>query len=486
MHPIIQEYLDAGYIDKTAAARLMRFEEDLIKEAGFWDKVVTLAKNTFKSSLPTIKEKAPVMGLTLAGGLGVAGISNYLKNRERKQHFEAENANVVNSYHNMMSTMPELARKVPMATERFNEIASISPTLASNPIVAGKLVKKTLTKGLSENEMSTLYQIESNARSIKTFTPPVSGVRKTFDDVVTPVITNTLKNVGEGIGKSWAEQKSPEELQEAGNKLLAERRDELETYMIKDIMSGIRKGYTLPPGKNSDLVESAVKIGPYSGERLLRVYLKSNGIAPQQALSYMAETGINKGASILGLQYALLEKVASQNKLSSALGPLMKGVLGAGLAGVAGLGFGVVNELAEKKQTDILNRRIEASWSNVTKRLKELTDENSTLVRGIDYSDKDTQKKAKEAFNMLVSVAPSLAAEPVIASSFVNTAVLNDGDVDPNTLKVITDTQKNIRANEEYRSPFSASPLVRGFESGFNMGGGREFVGAIAKNVAPK
>jgi hypothetical protein len=129
----------------------------------------------------------------------------------------------------------------------------------------------------------------------------------------------------------------------------------------------------------------------------------------------------------------------------------------------------------------LLNEKIENSWTETQKKLKQLSEDGTNISLGIDYNDNETKRKAREAYKVLVDVAPTLATNPTVATPFVNRVVQNEGDISPDLLKMLSETQRNINTSRNYRSPFADDPAATGFGRGFSSAGGTEFIKSLAK-----
>jgi hypothetical protein len=171
---------------------------------------------------------------------------------------------------------------------------------------------------------------------------------------------------------------------------------------------------------------------------------------------------------------------AKPQNMSPSLGGVLKGLMG---AAAIGLGVGGAHQVGSYFQTRKMNDKIKDSWEETSGTLRRLSDESSRVVSGVDYSDPETQTKARGAFQTLADVAPVLASNPMLATTFVNTVMQNEGQVGIDTAKTISEIQKNLKAVSEYESPFAGSPAIQGFESGFGMAGGKDFVKNIADAV---
>ena len=77
-------------------------------------------------------------------------------------------------------------------------------------------------------------------------------------------------------------------------------------------------------------------------------------------------------------------------------------------------------------------------------KLKKMTSEEGKYSAGINYHNKEIQGQAEEAFNTLSSLAPVLALNPAAATTFVNRAIQNESQIEPELLKTLSEIQRNV------------------------------------------
>lgn len=467
-HKIIDQYLSEGRINKDAALRLEEFES-MLKTAGAYE--------TFKNVVGTLwgavatnapRAVAPVAGLV--AGAGVAhmidtSIYNTSKLQQQKE--------VWNSYDHMMQTTPKLMKQDPgLVLQRFKEIASISPILASNPAIASKMVTRVLKTGLDEDDMEKLYKIEVAAKQSRRLAP--MGVMGRMG--------NTL---GEMFGRGVAavtESTMNEFITQPFSKLVAEGRQELQ-----------RRGHENNPYFRSEhelkrRLESAKADGihihdevykldirnPDHVKALTTTYGKDYATLFPEVMEYYAKLdNQTKQASVLADVHVLVKSAALPEGF-------WKGLLS---ATAVGLGAGVVNEVGDYLSTQRRAKAIAASWDTASKNLANLTESGHRLSQGIDYTDPTVQQKARDTFNTLVSVAPDLAINPLVAAAYVN-KIMNLEEIDFGAVKTVSDIQKNMSSSGAYQSPFANVPGMRGFETGFQLAGGNEYLKALPRELS--
>lgn len=123
--------------------------------------------------------------------------------------------------------------------------------------------------------------------------------------------------------------------------------------------------------------------------------------------------------------------------------------LGANLAkmvGIAGLTAGAtagISGLVRHSNDKKLGAQVEQSFGQMLAQNEVLADEYQKDKANVD-----------RYFGILAKYAPSLAANPTVAGSFVKTH-LDMGQVEPNTVKQLVETQNRIDEMTQGRSPFT-------------------------------
>ena len=466
MHPIIKEYLDKGHIDKEAAARLVHLES-MTKEAGFvdmlkdvWKSMKTIGKETLRTSI------GPAAGM--AAG---AYIAKKMDDSARDDFFYKQKMEMSESFNKMREMLPKLKNADPMQVRaRFDEIASISPTVASTPQVAAKILNRTMKKGLNEMDIQNLSQIESNIVNIKSQKVPGSIMAKPSKDFVTSIVTNiTNESIDNIIGKPFTTQ-----VNEAMGELVGATKDKVVNYLKdrrmieKRIKAAHKHGISIPQ-HILDLDFKAVASDP-----TIQQFMKSPDgrmIFPEITAWAREQRQTEKKANALSNIHILVKEAALPEGF-------WRGLL---TAGAIGLGTGAAHFAADSISKSRKKKAVLESWDQPQENLKKMTLEGNQLSLGIDYSNPKTQEAAKNVFNTLVTVAPDLATNPDIATTYVN-RLINAGEVDVQAIKTVSEIQKNMDSISGYKSPFSSSPIIKGFETGFQTAGGEKFVHELAKH----
>ena len=464
MHPIINDYLEKGFIEKEAAARLNDFE-GLIKEAGFLD-MLKKVWNTIRKPVGTALKTTvgPVVG-SIAG----VQLAKYLNDQEYTKQQNETNAQLQHSFQVMKTIHPEFQKKDPIKLQqRFNEIAHISPTLAGTPTIAAKVLKRTFNKGLDEIDMRKMYQLEDHAQRLKALPGPQTTMGDLAMDLgptlgrelISPIVSNTVNNASifkppyEGFNTQVA----------SGKKLVQA------FTTIKQISEYVQNrerfdARRLAANEEGILPDKLEENGKVTGRMM-------NSLFPEAVEREKQIMSMSKKASVLANAHILVKEAGT-------LPPgFLKGIMTAAAFGLgsAGVHFAADRIISKRRQEDVLN-----SWDQTSKSLKNMTETGHGSAEGVDFLNKETMDAAKSTFQTLVTVAPDLATNPTIATAYV-AKVLRAGELDVAAIKTVSEIQKNMEAVGGYKSPFAKSPVVQGFESGFQSAGGKEYMGAFAKD----
>jgi len=466
MHPIINEYLEKGYIDKEAAARLTSFEE-MTKESSFgdnlkriWTKLKDTGGDTLKKSL------GPLIGTT-AGFYLAQKVDQSAKEEFRKKMQQDMQA----SYTKMFDAIPALGNKdIRKVRERFNQLSAIAPTVASTPEIAAKVIHRTANKGFNEDDVHKLTQIESNYVNISRRPipkSPFSAIGPAIGDKVVRPLVNAV--VDASVIPSFDQQ-----VRDSAARMSGLSEDEIynssmwnSTFITNRIKAAVKAGIDVP-----DQIKN-LKAG--SGDMasildaLLRTPIGERLFPDIMAKLRQFDADKTKTAQALSSIHCLkqgFEKTAFEIPKSFWTGLMV--------AAASGLTAGGVDALSRSFARKQRQEKIQQSWDVTQSNLKNMTKSDSQLSRGINYKDPKTQAAAKNVFNTLVTVAPDLAANPEIATSYVN-RVVNMGEVDVQAIKTVSDIQKNLD-----NQAIPGHPLMQSAERGV---GTAKTIGEIGRTI---
>lgn len=480
MNKIAKQFYEEGLISKEAAEQLDQFDQ-LIKEAGFLDNLKDIIISTAKKVGPS------ALGTTI----GIAG-ADYLTSRHRIKQQENELARLQSSFNTITTQDDELGNNREKASTRFNEIAHFSPTVAKHPAIAKPLVKRTLHTGLDEKDVRTLVQIEAGQAQVRS----VPGSVPTSARIVQNVVPGAVKSFGDEMVQTFGNPDVKEEL----------KMKQIPPEKYEDVIVMLIDNNAMPP-ELSDITVNDVRGGNVEAfnrineasqkdpelfkkqaikHRLSDKWNNIAGFAKSASINYeniLEGVSLEKRAQILADQYCLIKHAGLGDMLAKNPG-LKSALFGLGAAALFGSVGAVAEEMSDYKRSQQMNERIQESWGDTKKTLKSMAEEGVAAVQSpeTDYTNKEVMNKAEKAFKALAEVAPNVAANPTTALPFVNQVVMNDGFMDANLLKTVTEAQRNINTSKQYRSPYADSPLAQGFGRGFESAGGKEFIKGIAKS----
>lgn len=478
MNKIAKQFYDSGLIDKAALDRLDETSE-MLKEAGWLDSLKGYAMGALKASAPT----------AIGTGVGLLG-ANYFIGKEQDKQNEIS-SNQLNTSLNQIMMNPEFKGRETEVTERFNQIAQFSPTLAKVPAITANVIGRTLDNGLDERDIKNLSTIEAGQAQVRSAPVAVPMAATMFQNSIAPMVTNFAtaainpEKVIEGLP------------QEAQNNIKMKPASDIHTGLLIRTLISIAenlpaelsqfKGLTklTPP-----MMQTIAGYFQRNPSALVDLYAQNNMVDDWNEIIDESPASTIKKASadlfttlseeakaeILADQYLLTKEAAGASTV------LKNSLLGLGAAALFGAGGAILEGATAAARTNAQNTALRESWAETKIKLKKLSKEDSNITAGQDFTSSHTVGKAEEAFRVLSSIAPGLAVNSTIAVPFVARVVQQEGDISPDVLKMISEVQKNINTNKQYRSPFIDNPTLGGFSGGFEFAGGREFLKNISKD----
>lgn len=456
MNPLIEHLKEIGLVESSSS--LEEFE-GIIKEGSFLSKSWDLIAKT----VPHIA----------GAGLAHLAVGKLQQNAYKKMR-EEDYAKIQAAKNKLFHDDPSLAKVRGKAEKRLQEIAHFSPTVASMPEIAAPLIKRTLDSGLSELDVKNLVQIEVGKHQADQIRAPKAG----FWEKEIPVLMKDMTGV---VQKNL--ENPPLSLLSGplGSKGI------IRMYELLDSRGHLPdkwKGLNLRTQKGVDQLESLITTDP----GFLESRIKEHGLQ-QEIMDFVkhseaqnfdfSDLSDEAKMRILADQYTM-DKMASRTAGMSLGGA----ALGLGLAALFGGASSAVEQGVNLRRTREMNSRIVDSWGSTRNKIKKLSDEGSAATAGVDFSDRENLRKAEEAFRTLADVAPSIAINPNLATSFVVRTVQNEGMIDQDVVKSLSEIQKNLNTTKQYRSPFADSPGIQGFSTGFAGAGGQEMLKNVGKALA--
>lgn len=329
----------------------------------------------------------PLLG-TLAAVGASAGAAYYFTKKDKERHQD----DLTNSFKSLLQKSPQFEKNPEKFVERFGELTVISPTIAKNPTLASKLLDKKVKSGFSVDDIHKLTSIEHNTSSMKGF-HPAAAARASASHALTTIINAFGRDIVEG----------KRELDKDYYKTLAQTKHTASYHdKITELADKEREAFVKRWGDDDDEGQKKQSSAQRVSDECLGQMLAERYVLIKQAGVF--GKGVQNMAT--GLQY---------------------------FAPAIALGGGI----------ELMRQAFE---SHRNSRLEEQADQNfSKLMRGSDIlKGPENKELAQEAFATLKAVAPSLAARPLVAKTFIEYTV-NQGALPPQTIQQLAEAEDKVR-----------------------------------------
>jgi hypothetical protein len=358
-----------------------KLENQAARDLELLTKIASTAKNTMAKEV--LKSMVgPLLG-TLAV-VGTSGLASYFfAKRDKEQHAQ----DLKDSMGVLFTRVPAFSKKPTEFVERFGELTVISPTIAKNPSLAAKVLEKKLDSGFSIDDVHKLTSIEHNTMTGRPhFAEPGPAGRaaaaSTLGTLVTTFGPGIIQNQKGAVHKVQVRAMSAKDSADS----LQKRIDALEARRAK---SSIKKEGSMQRVSDECL-------GAMLAERY--VLFKTAGLGD---LLMAGAKNVGKGIAVMAPAIAL-----------------------------AG-GVELVRRTLESHRTAELEQQADFHFKDIIK--------NNPKI-----STKEEKDLAHEAFNTLKAVAPSLAARPLVARTFINDTV-GQGILNVDRITQIAEAENKIR-----------------------------------------
>lgn len=422
----------------------MKFDErrELIKQSSIFTEktkekllsdVELLEKTASRGStfLSGLKSMAPHL-MTIAGVTAIGGSLGYMAAKHRyEKHEEA----LKNSY-GSLATEPKFVKDPQTFNQRFAELSLISPTVASNPRLASKILAGKLKDGFDLDDVHRLSSIEYHSAHTPKIELPSAAARaramSSFEHAVqllapsailqaaTPGLTSEVKQTVKKTNEN--EEKKLQEVQQSlseMNKRFKEedaRRQKENPQMASDIQK------MMNDPKLKDLFSRLGQMQKKGSAEL---------VVGEECLGRMlAEAHVMYKTA--AAQSGLSKVLNSAGKFFTPSHDAMKGyfeVMAIPLA--VGGGIALVKKLMKEKETADLRAQADRAFNSLRR--------SNEVVKG-------NPELAGEAYDALRSFAPSLAAKPLIQKTFIE-HVINSGGMGltPEAAQQLANTETVIK-----------------------------------------
>ncbi len=380
LHKYVEKLASEGKISPEARAEIYRDCSALIKHAN--------AGATTLADLPASWQMANKAIKTIAGlsaGVGMVLAPGILE--------RGKLAGGIAANKNNLSQDPDLVKYQEKAHARLNELARVSPVIASAP-VAPQLVKSRLHSGFTDSDLMTMASAQRDAMRPKEYEKIIDAADKKFKKM---------------LSKEMKKQASAAD------------------------------------------VENARKLGELYGPCL--DLIKEAGVASGMA------GGLGKGIGSLMKNPEFMGNLKGMGVLMAA--PVLYGA-----------GKGALDQYLTSKENKQLREDLEKSFMTAMQKAK--SDQRSNLSAH--------KERARDAFQTLVSISPTLARDPESTRAFLTASVNAEVGVPTDLLKNISEIERNVSQAGSYKSGPGYGPLLSGFGGGFADAGGGEIAATAIKD----
>jgi len=362
-----------------------------------------------------LKSMIPNLGMAL----GVAALSGTLGYFHAKKKFDDRAEDLSNSYNTLLVTHKPFASKPDEFRQRFSELALISPTVATNPRLAQKVIEPRLSKGFDLDDVHRLAAIEHHTAGTPKVVEPLHAAeakawsalgemgRMIYPLVATKALMNPIGKEVHTINRKV----SPAQEKPTYKRPPAEFRAE-SAKMLGDLKKQSSGGSM---EKEAKLLVSEECLGRMLADRYSM--FKTAGILPKAVMSAGKATG-----------------AFASKAFSTSAGQLGKYIQMMAVPLMIGGGIQLLNQI--RKQRDV-----QETMSHADQVFAQLKKTNENVRENLPV--------AQEAFDTLKSFAPALAAKPLVARTFVEHVISSEGRIPPDTTQMLANTQKMINQLNE-------------------------------------
>ena len=400
------------------------FSEELLKQLE--EDRTFIQKTASSRGVAALKGVLPHLGVAL----GAATLTGSYAYWAAKKRYEAHEDNLNKSFSSLLSSHKDYLENPSAFQQRFAELSLISPTVASNPRLAHKVIAPRMDAGFDLDDVHRLSAIEYHTGlSPKIVAPNLAAqaqaasslgewVRFLYPQMATQlVVAPFAKSVATDIKK---QRESSEDLGKHIEKVFDQKRrkaqnehpDESFSPAALEILK--REGLLSP--KKDDPGKGGGGMGKTSSdEQKLLVSDECMGRMLADRYCMMKSAGAIQNVG----KFFKPGADALQNYVKVMALPL-----------AIGGGMKLVSDLMKQRATDKMKADAERVFAGI-RRSNELVQENPQL--------------AQEAFDTLKSFAPSLATKPIIARTFVEHVVRSNGMLPPDTANTLAKTEQLIQ-----------------------------------------
>lgn len=373
---------------------------------------------------------------TLLGILGASAVTGGIGYLMAKNRYERHTEDLKNSYHALART--DTFRSDPSSfAERFSELSLISPTVASNPALAKKIITPRLAQGFDLDDIHRLSAVEYHSTNTRRAGDPTSeGFSQAADAFtkgvrnVAPVLVAHLMAPRPAPSKPMVIKMdngkqikaAPEKIHQAATERSEELLKRNNEIVGADKMEAILK--TLGAIKKDDDMDKKGSAQESAGT-------PENRVSDECLGRMMAERYVLYKTAAGGGVLSSMEKVYGKLGLNKGVKALKDQFGHIVPALVVGGGIQLLREVMKERENDKLRAQADQVFAQLRRQ--------SASIQG-------NPQVAAEAFDTLKSFAPSIAAKPLVAKSFIE-GIVSAEQLPVDTAALLARTEQTIRDN---------------------------------------
>jgi hypothetical protein len=323
--------------------------------------------------------------LKTIAAMGIAGAASYHFAKKDKENHQTD---LMNSMKLVAMKSPSFAEHPGTFIDRFGELTAISPTIAKNPNLAAKLLEKKLHTGFDVDDIHKLTAIEHNTSTSRGGISPSNAARAAAGTTLGTLVRTF------GAEELAAHRQRQKDMKSEFDELNKQSEEsvpqDLET-MMKNAQAEYTKQASGSP-KPREVSESC--LGKMLSDRYLM--FKTAGFWDRAGAS---AKNMGKGLELIAPALAI------------------------------GGGLELVRRVFETRRNNALEQQADKNFKMLTS--------TSDVIKG-------DMNVAREAFEALKAVAPSLAARPLVAKTFIENTVAA-GQMPPQTVQQLAEAENQIR-----------------------------------------
>lgn len=375
--------------------------------------------------------------ITILGATAVTGALGYHAASKRQKELQGS---IRSSFNTINASHPDLAKKPDLLAQRFHELSLISPSVASNPEFAHKVIRPRMGKGFDLDDIHRLSAIEHHTHAAPRPAHPssvvgaeaMSGLREMINLLGPSVVTHAMQPRLEAALKSGVKAQSKAEVMQHANLKASQHEAQTFRNLFERAWPHVAKTMSGEEQRRF-LTESFAGAAADAREKILGKTSSAN--------AYLSEEAVGR---MIADRYCMYKEAG----IFTGLGQYLKGAIGeSGQAMKAhfktiaiplalGMGWQVMRQILKQRETSQLHNQADKVYG--------------TLMRKSDVMKANPQLAA-EAFDSLKSFAPSLAVKPVVARTFVE-HVVDRGVLGPEAAQQLASTEEKVRQLNELGS----------------------------------